>query len=115
MERRRFGPTNLAVLSWRLSNFDVPDLREERATADYTAPVCNQVLYHLQERAADRALISATCSGLIALAIENRNGLRTRNWARPGEALHRAADSFLAVNDRLPCTGREIFGVQTYI
>lgn len=39
------------IRSWGVSNFDVRDLEEARR------PVCNQVLYHLQERAAEHAVI----------------------------------------------------------
>lgn len=44
------------ILSWGVSNFDVPDLEELRRIAvDRCA--CNQVLYHLQERAIEHAVI----------------------------------------------------------
>src|ERR1700683_4672034 len=39
------------ILSWGVSNFDVPDLDEVAAIAGAGHPACNQVLYHLQERA----------------------------------------------------------------
>lgn len=39
------------ILSWGVSNFDVPDLKEAFAIAGAGRIVCNQVLYHLQERA----------------------------------------------------------------
>src|SRR6202047_5326186 len=38
------------ILSWGVSNFDVADLDEVVAIAGAGHPVCNQVLYHLQER-----------------------------------------------------------------
>ena len=41
MERRRFGSRNRAVLSRRLSNFDVPD-QGSGATAEHTAPFLQQ-------------------------------------------------------------------------
>src|ERR1700719_2554879 len=37
------------ILSWGVSNFDVSDIREAQAVADESRPVCDQVLYHLQE------------------------------------------------------------------
>ena len=43
------------ILSWGVSNFDVADLEEVTAIAG--APACNQVLYHLQERAIEHAVI----------------------------------------------------------
>ena len=45
------------ILSWGVSNFDVSDLREAREVADQIHPVCDQVLYHLQERAIEHAVI----------------------------------------------------------
>jgi diketogulonate reductase-like aldo/keto reductase len=45
------------ILSWGVSNFDVPDLRQARAVADESGPVCDQVFYHLQERAIEHAVI----------------------------------------------------------
>ena len=40
------------ILSWGVSNFDVDDLNELPGR-----PACNQVLYHLQERAIEHAVI----------------------------------------------------------
>jgi len=40
-----------------VSNFDVPDLEEIRAIAGKDHPACNQVLYHLQERAIEHAVL----------------------------------------------------------
>jgi diketogulonate reductase-like aldo/keto reductase len=45
------------ILSWGVSNFDVPDLKEARRLAGENGLVCDQVLYHLQERAAEHAVI----------------------------------------------------------
>src|SRR3954447_297078 len=45
------------ILSWGVSNFDVSDLRETQAVANNNHPVCDQVLYHLQERAIEHAVI----------------------------------------------------------
>ncbi len=39
------------ILSWGVSNFDVADLEEALAIAGEGRIACNQVLYHLQERA----------------------------------------------------------------
>ena len=41
------------ILSYGVSNFDVPDLEEAQEIAGESSIVCNQVLYHLQERAID--------------------------------------------------------------
>jgi diketogulonate reductase-like aldo/keto reductase len=45
------------ILSWGVSNFDVPDLEELRAIDGRGGPVCNQVLYHLQERAIEHVVL----------------------------------------------------------
>jgi len=45
------------ILSWGVSNFDVDDLLEVREIAGAGHPACNQVLYHLQERAIEHAVI----------------------------------------------------------
>jgi diketogulonate reductase-like aldo/keto reductase len=45
------------ILSWGVSNFDVPDLDEALEIAGPGRMVCNQVLYHLQERAIEHAVL----------------------------------------------------------
>jgi diketogulonate reductase-like aldo/keto reductase len=45
------------ILSWGVSNFDVGDLEEVRQIAGAGRFVCNQVLYHLGERAIEHAVI----------------------------------------------------------
>jgi diketogulonate reductase-like aldo/keto reductase len=45
------------ILSWGVSNFDVPDLKETLSVAGEGNLVCNQVLYHLEERAIEHAVI----------------------------------------------------------
>ena len=45
------------IRSWGVSNFDVDDLEELSAVADDGRIACNQVLYHLQERAIEHAVI----------------------------------------------------------
>jgi len=45
------------ILSWGVSNFDVDDLDEVAAIAGAGHPACNQVLYHLQERAIEHAVL----------------------------------------------------------
>lgn len=45
------------ILSYGVSNFDVPDLEEAWQTAGGSDIVCNQVLYHLQERAIEHAVL----------------------------------------------------------
>ena len=45
------------ILSWGVSNFDVDDLDEVSRVAGTSKPACNQVLYHLRERAIENAVI----------------------------------------------------------
>jgi diketogulonate reductase-like aldo/keto reductase len=45
------------ILSWGVSNFDAPHLRTAEAVADGAHCACDQVLYHLQERAIEHAVI----------------------------------------------------------
>jgi diketogulonate reductase-like aldo/keto reductase len=44
------------ILSWGVSNFDVGDLEEARQIAGAGRIACNQVLYHLRERAIEHAV-----------------------------------------------------------
>ena len=52
-ELRRDGK----ILSWGVSNFDVGDLEELLSVAAGSRPACNQVLYHLEERAIEHAVL----------------------------------------------------------
>ena len=45
------------ILSWGVSNFDVEDLEEVAAIAGAGHPACNQVLYHLEERAIEHSVL----------------------------------------------------------
>jgi len=45
------------ILSWGVSNFDVDDLEEAHRLVGGQRIVCDQVLYHLQERAVEHAVI----------------------------------------------------------
>lgn len=45
------------ILSWGVSNFDEDDLDEALEAADPGQIACNQVLYHLRERAIEHAVI----------------------------------------------------------
>jgi diketogulonate reductase-like aldo/keto reductase len=45
------------ILSWGVSNFDVDDLEEVYSLSSSYRPACNQVLYHLEERAIEHAVI----------------------------------------------------------
>jgi diketogulonate reductase-like aldo/keto reductase len=45
------------IRSWGVSNFDAADLDELMKVAGQSGPVCNQVLYHLEERAIEHAVM----------------------------------------------------------
>jgi diketogulonate reductase-like aldo/keto reductase len=45
------------ILSWGVSNFDEPDLDEALTIAGEGVIACNQVLYHLEQRAVEHAVI----------------------------------------------------------
>jgi diketogulonate reductase-like aldo/keto reductase len=45
------------ILSWGVSNFDVDDLEDLYSLSGAHPPACNQVLYHLQERAIEHTVI----------------------------------------------------------
>jgi diketogulonate reductase-like aldo/keto reductase len=45
------------IRAWGVSNFDVADLDEARAIAGDGRIACNQVLYHLKERAIEHAVV----------------------------------------------------------
>ena len=45
------------ILSWGVSNFDDGDLFEIKEIAGESGPVCNQVLYHMQERAIEHVVM----------------------------------------------------------
>jgi len=45
------------ILSYGVSNFDVPDLEEALAITGPERLACNQVLYHLKERAIEHAVV----------------------------------------------------------
>lgn len=55
------------ILSWGVSNFDEGDLEEAAAIAGKSAIACNQVLYHLQERAIEHAVLPWCAAHGVAL------------------------------------------------
>ena len=72
------------ILSWGVSNFDAADLDEVAAIAGAGHPACNQVLYHLQERAIEyrvlpwcrkhgTAVVAYTPFGKSAAVFEHRS------------------------------------------
>jgi diketogulonate reductase-like aldo/keto reductase len=82
------------ILSWGVSNFDVADLDAVAAIAGSGHPACNQVLYHLQERAIEHrvlpwcrrhgtAVVAYTPFGQSAAAFDSRT--------KAGRVLHEIA------------------------
>src|SRR5690606_30191003 len=55
------------ILSYGVSNFDVGDLTEALAVAGPGKLACNQVLYHLEERAIEHAVIPWCASNNVAV------------------------------------------------
>lgn len=86
------------ILSWGVSNFDEPDLSEALeivGDVDKSRLVCNQVLYHLKERAIEHAVFSWCQDHEVAIVAYSPFGsgdfpdLRTRE----GRVLSEIADS----------------------
>ncbi len=55
------------ILSWGVSNFDVDDLEEVYGLSSSHPPACNQVLYHLEERAIEHAVIPWCAAHAVAV------------------------------------------------
>lgn len=81
------------ILRYGVSNFDVQDLEEAVAIVGEGRIACNQVLYHLRERAIERRVIP-WCEGH-GIAVVAYSPFGQRNFPAPGgrewEALSRAA------------------------
>jgi diketogulonate reductase-like aldo/keto reductase len=87
------------ILSWGVSNFDVSDLEEVAAIAGAGHPACNQVLYHLQERAIEHAVLPwCRQHGTAVIAYTPFGQSRTAFDARtkPGQVLAQIAESHRA-------------------
>jgi diketogulonate reductase-like aldo/keto reductase len=57
------------IQSWGVSNFDLDDLEELHSLASPYPPACNQVLYHLEQRAIEHAVIPwCSAHGLAVVA-----------------------------------------------
>jgi diketogulonate reductase-like aldo/keto reductase len=82
------------ILSWGVSNFDVSDLEEVREITDGRLPACNQVLYHLEERAIEHAVIPwCETNGVAVVAYSpfgHQGGFPGPRTAR-GKVLHEIA------------------------
>lgn len=86
------------ILSWGVSNFDEPDLEEALAiigTVDESRLVCNQVLYHLKERAIEHAVVPWCANHHVAVVAYSPFGSGDFPDLRTGEGrvLNEIADS----------------------
>jgi diketogulonate reductase-like aldo/keto reductase len=86
------------IRSWGVSNFDVEDLDELLEVAGEGAIACNQVLYHLQERAIEHAVIPWCERHGVAVVAYSPFGHDDFPSPRSkgGEVLQRIADSHKA-------------------
>jgi diketogulonate reductase-like aldo/keto reductase len=83
------------IKSWGVSNFDADDLDELEAVADEGRIACNQVLYHLQERAIEHAVIpwcQAQGVAVVAYSPFGHNAFPSPR-GKPGQVLQQIADA----------------------
>jgi diketogulonate reductase-like aldo/keto reductase len=82
------------IRSWGVSNFDTDDLEEMLAVAGDGKIACNQVLYHLQERAIEHAVIPWCEKHGIAVVAYSPFGHNEFPWGRSksGAVLQQIAD-----------------------
>ena len=83
------------IRSWGVSNFDVDDLDELLAVAGEGRIACNQVLYHLQERAIEHAVIPWCEQHGVAVVAYSPFGHDDfpSPRSKPGEVLQAIADA----------------------
>lgn len=82
------------IRAWGVSNFDVADLDEVAAIAGAGHPACNQVLYHLQERAIEHTVLPWCRRHGTALVAYTPFGQSTAPFdarTRPGGVLEKIA------------------------
>src|ERR1700761_1190562 len=78
------------ILSWGVSNFDAEDLDEVVKIAGPGHPACNQVLYHLQERAIEHRVLpwcTRHGSALIAYTPFGQNPTLFSKGSKAGQVL----------------------------
>jgi diketogulonate reductase-like aldo/keto reductase len=83
------------ILSWGVSNFDVADLEEVYSLSSTSRPACNQVLYHLEERAIEHAVIPWCSAHAVAVVAYSPFGSQSGFPAAQsagGRVLHQIAD-----------------------
>ena len=95
-ELRRAGK----ILSWGVSNFDVDDLDELAAAAGSARPACNQVLYHLKERAIEHAVLPWCEANGVAVTAYSPFG--QTDFPAPGSAGRRVLTGVAAAHGATP-------------
>jgi diketogulonate reductase-like aldo/keto reductase len=83
------------IKSWGVSNFDVGDLDEVAAIAGPGHPACNQVLYHVGERAVEHAVLpwcERHGTALVAYTPFGETPALFAPRSRDGAALHEVAE-----------------------
>lgn len=88
------------ILSWGVSNFDVPDLEEAWDIAGDASIACNQVLYHLKERAIEHAVLP-WCEQH-GLAVVAYSPFGHGNFPRPNSREGRVLAEIAAAHDATP-------------
>ena len=84
------------ILSWGVSNFDVADLDEVVAIAGAGHPACNQVLYHLQQRAIEHRVLPWCLrhgTAVVAYTPFGQSAAMYDSQTRAGRVLHEIARS----------------------
>ena len=88
------------ILSWGVSNFDVPDLEVAWDIAGDAGIACNQVLYHLKERAIEHAVLP-WCERH-GLAVVAYSPFGHGNFPRPDSGQGRVLAEIAAAHDATP-------------
>ena len=83
------------IRSWGVSNFDADDLEEMLAVAGEGTIACNQVLYHLRERAIEHAVIPWCGAHQVAVVAYSPFGHNDfpQPRSKAGEVLQRIAEA----------------------
>jgi diketogulonate reductase-like aldo/keto reductase len=86
------------IRSWGVSNFDVDDLAEMLAVAGSGRIACNQVLYHLRQRAIEHAVIPWCEQHGVAVVAYSPFGHNDfpKAGSKPGQVLQTIADAHRA-------------------
>jgi len=88
------------ILSWGVSNFDEDDLDEALQAAGKGRIACNQVLYHLRERAIEHAVIP-WCERN-GVAVTAYSPFSHNDFPEPGSAQGRLLSEIAAAHDATP-------------